>query len=316
MSMSFPLPGSPSDLTTQPDGTDAYAALSLDEPGRKAIVETKATCPFIGGAITDGALSVRNAVAKPMASVEDIRQLGNAGGGDLGDLLAVFAAGNHAHMHDRTGVIAETAPLGLFFLDFPGSQGSHAGHSGILQGDPKVRDSGRLSRSDLARLTQRATDGWIKRSDVGHFIAENLIKDPNAHAFGANVAKLLAKDLSEFASTIGPFWKNKLFGSDAETAAAHRDADEKLTKLLGEDHLLGSAGEFGLLFAFFAQRRGAQEIDGEPAISVRDIEWMFVDKHLPSGWETWPKTRVDWVKNTVALAVSAATAYHKLKRAV
>ncbi len=312
MSHSFPLDGS----TNEPDGTGALAPLSLNEPGKKTLVETKATCPFIGGAITDRALVVRNNAATPMASIEDVRRLGNAGGGDLGDLLAIFAAGNHAHTHDPTGAIIDTAPQGLFFLDFPASQGSHAGHSGILQGDPKMRDSGRLSRADLARLTQRATDGWLKRSDVGHFIAENLIKDPNAQVFGANVAKLLVRDLTEFANTIGPFWSKKLFGSDEESAAAHRTADEKLTRLLGEDHLLGSAGEFGLLFAFFAQRPGAQEIDGEPAISVRDIEYMFVDKHLPSGWQTWRKTRIDWVRNTVALAVSAAGAYHKLKRTV
>lgn len=308
MSNAFP----PSRAANESDRTGAV--LSLDAPAKKAIVEAKATCPFIGGAISDGALAVRNSTAKPMASLDDVRQLGNAGGGDLGDLLVLFAAGNHAHMRDHTGAITDTAPLGLFFLDFPRSQGSHAGHSGILQGDPKVRDSGRLSREHLARLTQHATDGWLKRSSVGHFIAENLINDPNAQVFGANVAKLLAKDLTEFANTIGPFWSKRLFGSDAELAAAHRDADEKLTKLLGEDHLLGAAGEFGLLFAFFAKRPGAQDIDGEPAISVRDIEWMFVDKHLPSGWENWPKTRVDWVRHTVALAISAAGAYHKLKR--
>jgi hypothetical protein len=314
MSHTFPLPGA----TNPPGDAEVYAALHLDDQGKQAIVETKATCPFIGSAISGGTLALyhhSDHAGWPMASIEAVRKLGNTGGGDLGDLLVIFATGNHSILRDHAGTITQTAPHGLFFLDFPGSQGSHAGHSGILQGDPKTRDSGRLSRADLDRLIRRATNGWIKRSDVGHFIAENLIRDPNAQVFGTNVAKMLAKDLSEFASTIGPFWKNKLFGSDAETTAAHRDADEKLTKLLGEDHLLGSAGEFGLLFAFFAQRPSAQEIDGEPAISVRDIEWMFVDKHLPTGWETWRKTRVDWVRNTVALAVSAAAAYHKLKRA-
>ncbi len=308
------IPVSFSDSSNPPGEASVYAELTLDEACKRAIVETKATCPFIGAAIADGALVMRHTAATPMASLEDIRQLGNTGGGDLGDLLVLFAAGNHGHARDHTGAITDTAVPGLFFLDFPGSQGSHAGHSGVLQGDPTVRDSGRLSRAELARLTQRATDGWITRSAVGHFIAENLVRDPGAQVFGATVAKLIAKDLTEFLSTIGPFWSKRLFGSEAERADAHRAADEKLTKLLGEDHLLGSAGEFGLLFAFFANRPGAQDMDGEPAISVRDIEWMFVDKHLPSGWQTWRKTRVDWVKNTVALAVSAAGAYYKLKR--
>ena len=33
-------------------------------------------------------------------------------------------------------------------------------------------------------------------------------------------------------------------------ADSHRDLEEKLTKLGGEDNLVGSSGEFGLLFAF------------------------------------------------------------------
>ena len=103
-------------------------------------------------------------------------------------------------------------------------------------------------------------------------------------------------------------------GFRKQADATHRDIEKKLTKLTGEDNLVGSAGEFGLLFAFVANRPGAREIGGEPAVSVDDLRVMFLDKRLPDGWENWKKTRIDWVKNTSALAISAGKEYHALKR--
>ena len=95
----------------------------------------------------------------------------------------------------------------------------------------------------------------------------------------------------------------KLFGHEA---AGHRDLEQKLTRLLGEDNLVGSCGEFGLLFAFLANKPGGVRIAGEPAVEVRDLKSMFVDKRLPEGWKTWKKNRVDWVTNTTGLLISAA----------
>ena len=61
-------------------------------------------------------------------------------------------------------------------------------------------------------------------------------------------------------------------------------SSQKLTKLLGDDNLVGSAGEFGLLFAFLANTPDAHEEDGEPTISVTDLETMFVQKSFrPAG---------------------------------
>ena len=42
---------------------------------------------------------------------------------------------------------------------------------------------------------------------------------------------------------------------------------------------------------------------------------MFVDKRLPEGWQTWKKTRLDWVRNTTALALAAGREYLRLKKA-
>lgn len=294
------------------DNPNKLVELSGDE--KALLVERKATCPFIGSAVAQGQIPVRNDAKDPLASIEDVRRLGNTGGGDLGDLLVLFASGNHAFMRGDSGKLDRPVPSGLFSLEFPGSQGSHPGHSGILQGDPEMLDSGRLSKADFARLTSRAKEGLIKRADVGRFIAENLLRDPKSKVFEIKTAALLASDFGEFMKTIGPGLLSKLFGSNEDTDATHREIEEKLTKLTGEDNLVGSAGEFGLLFAFLANRPGAREVEGEPTVAVQDLKGMFVDKHLPDGWETWKKSRRDWVRNTTGLLISAGKEYRALKR--
>ena len=292
--------------------------LSVDE--KDQLVERKATCPFIGSAVAEGKLAVRCSAENPLASIGDVERLGNSGGGDLGDLLALFAAGNHAFMRGDSGKLDKEVPSGLFSLDFPGSQGAHPGHSGILIGDPERIDSGRLSLADFERLTSRARDGWIKRSDVGRFIAENLARDPKSKVDVSNVTKLVGQDLRaltgdvhKFALTFGPRWLRKLFGFGEGRRLVSRNLKESLTKLLGEDNLVGSAGEFGLLFAFLANRPGAKKVDGEPAVAVEDLKNMFIEKRLPAGSEGWKKSWADWIENTAELAASAAKQYHTLR---
>lgn len=211
------------------------------------------------------------------------------------------------------GKLDQPVPAGQFSLDFPGSQGSHPGHSGILQGDPGALDSGRFSDSDFARLAGRAKNGYIKRSDIGKFIAENLVKDPDSKVFGARVVELLATDLGGFIRQIGPSLlekiENKIEGTDA--SAEERKLFEFLTKTAGEDNLVGSAGEFGLMLAFLANKPGGQQVDREPAVSVTDLTAMFKDKRFPNGWQTWPKTSKDWVSNTTALVIAAGAEYMK-----
>lgn len=283
--------------------------LSSDEKAQ--VVEKRATCPFLAGAINEGKLPVRNAAAHPLASIDDVRILGNSGGGDLGDLLALFASGNHAFMRGESGTLDKPVANGLFSLELPGSQGSHPGHSGILQGDPLLPGSGRFSAADYARLTARATDGWLKRSDVGRFIAENFIRDAAAKVATDAIRPLLSGGIDVVHTGHGAFI-DKFFGSDEEAETTHREFEQKLTRLLGSDNLAGSAGEFGLLFAFLANKPGATEVDGEAAIAVADLETMFVHKQLPAGWETWKKSRIDWVKNTTALLISARREYRAL----
>ena len=303
-------------MSSNPNNT-----VELSDEERALLVEKKVACPFIGSAVAERRLAVRNDANNPLASVEEVRELGNTGGGNLGEVLVLFANGNHAKMRDDSGGLNKHAPDGLFSLEFPGSQGSHPGHSGILQGDPKTLGSGRLSEADFARLVSRAKDGWIRRSDVGRFIAENLKNDPNSKVLSKSTVLLLASDFGEVAksafSTVSTFL-GRLFGFRKDEGASLREIQEKLTKLTGEDNLVGSAGEFGLLFAFLANRPGAKQVEerlGEPAVSVQDLKEMFVDKRLPDGWETWKKTRLDWITSTNALIASARKEYSALTRA-
>jgi len=283
--------------------------IELSDDERALVVERKATCPFIGAAVAEGLLPVRNNAQDPLASIEDVRRLGNTGGSHLGDVFVLFANGNHAFMQGTSGTLDQGVPDGLFSLDFPGSQGSHPGHSGILQGDPGVLNSGRLSEVDFERLIGRAHNGLIKRSDVGRFIGENVLKDPESTVIDMDTAPEFVRDFFELMQTI------TLAAVDIFDRESHyRDIQQKFTKLAGMDNLVGSAGEFGLLFAFLANKPNAEEVDGEPAVAVEDLQTMFVDKHLPVGWETWKKSRVDWVKNTIELYKSAREEYSRLSQ--
>ena len=278
--------------------TDAVATSLVD---RQTITEKKATCPFAGTAVESGALAVLNGVKRPIAWVKDIVALGDSGGGNLGSgVLQIFAKGNHARMasSDDDSTLDTAVPDGTFSLDFPGSQGSHPGHSGILEADWRTTSSGRFSQPDFDRLLAHAENGHITRSEVGKFIAENLARDPNSKVFGAKTILLLGKDLVSFAATVPSLDDTKLF--------------EALTKLTGEDNLVGSAGEYGLLFAFLANSPNTIQVDGEPALSVDDVTGMFQQKQFPAGWNTWQKTRGDWILSTTALLHAAAVEYLRI----
>ncbi len=76
---------------------------------------------------------------------------------------------------------------------------------------------------------------------------------------------------------------------------------------------MGSAGEFGLLFAFFANKPDAPK-GTEPTLSVEDLTLMFERKQFPSGWKTWKKEASTWVTSTVYLAASAVKEFENLKK--
>jgi hypothetical protein len=275
--------------------------VELTPAERDELVTKKVTCPFLGSAVATRQLTVRNEPANPLASVQEVIDLGNSGGGDLGRVLGFFARGNHGKMHGPSGKLDTPVPPGFFSLDLPGSQGSHPGHSGILQGDPTQLDSGRFSGDDLRRLEDMSHDGFIKRSDIALFIAENLRRDPRSRLFPLALWVREAVDLTR----------------DVLLNLAHPAADrtegeiQTLARLAGSNNLVGSAGEFGLLLAFLHNSPRTRHDGGDPAFSMAEISAMFRDKKLPDDFQTWRKTARDWIVHTVELAGGAAATLTK-----
>jgi len=268
--------------------------VELGPSERKELVEKKATCPFLGSAIAAEKrpkLPVRNHPENPLASIQDVILLGNTGGGDLGKVLGFFARGNHGKMRDPEGHLEARVPSGLFSLDLPGSQGSHHGHSGILQGDPTQLDSGRFSDADFQRLAGMSHGGFIKRSDIVHFIVGNFKHDPDAQSFPLEKWAREAVDLSIAA----------LRQLGGHNPVEDREIEQSAASIVGGNHLLASAGEFGLLLAFLHNSPNTRH-DRDPAFSMDEIAMMFRDKKLPEGWEEWEKTARDWILHTFSLA--------------
>ena len=272
--------------------------VSLAREDLNEIAERMATCPFVGAAVAMGQLQVLNTAESPLASIDEIARLGDLGGGDLGSrVLKLFARGNHSRWVVPMQGTDPFVPTGTFSLQFGGSQGAHAGHSGILLGNPGEVGHGRFDQIQFDRLAGHADrDGRLSIDAVGDFIADNLRQDANAQVLPAlKLIRDTARLLNEF--------KDVVLGGD-ETEST--EAFEALTKLLGEDHLVASAGEWGLLFAFLKDSPNSD--DGDIALS--DVSTMFVDKRLPGGWETWKKTALSWIKATLRLTKDASFAYH------
>jgi len=286
--------------------------IALSTDAAQGLATTKATCPFIGSIVAEGTLGVYQYANHPLANIADVMALGNSGkGSTLGYVLELFATGNHAKQLGPDGKKLDApVPAAQFSLDFPGSQGSHWGHSGILQGNPTVLNSGRWSGADFDRLLAKAAGGSITVQSIGYFIAENIKRDPNSRTVTHGLIPVVITDAAKLLGNIGPA---------VEAFVTHRDplkvrqVATDVTKLLGDDNLIGSAGELGLLFAFLEHSPATTTVGGHLAISVVDITSMFKSHRLPAGWRDWTKSGLSWVKFTAELAYHARTHLNTLK---
>lgn len=272
-------------------------ASDMSTAERMIIAEKMSTCPFIAAAVATQQLQIFQEKKEPVASIEEIVKLGDSGGGDLGRrVLKLFARGNHSRLllsADESQLTAD----GFFSLVFGGSQGAHPGHSGILLQDPTAVGAGKFDPAAFQRLLDHSDrPGFLSIDGIGDFIAENIKNDKQAQVLpGWEWIKDTIHLLKEFKDVI-----------INNTADEKTEAVEAITKILGEDHLVGSAGEWALLFAFL--QNSPRTEDGD--ISIEDVTSMFVHKQFPDGWETWKKSALSWVKYTVRLTKDAAFAYY------
>ena len=291
---------------------DISRIVALGDEQRARLVVAKTTCPFVGSVVAQGLLPVRNTEADPLASIDDVRALGNSGGGSLGRLLALFASTRQVRMRGESGALDRKAPDGLFSLELPGSLGAHYGDSGILIGDPHALGSGRWSEADFQRLAGHAEGGMLKRSAVATFIAENLARDPRAKVF---IWGLWGRDLLAFLAAVAQAAVSTFFASAGAARLARAEMAAKFTALAMESDLFGSSGEFALLFSLLAHQPGAVSVDGEPALKLVDVEGMYRHKRLPEGWESWPKSMLEAFGHMAALVRHAIPQYRRLTRA-
>ena len=232
--------------------------LDLPPVNRAEIARRKATCPFIGPAVRSGALPIYGSVDRPMAKIDDVAALGDSGGGSLGSrVLAFFATGNHSCLPNAAGSFDASTPDGMFSLDFPGSRGAHPGDSRILLENPAELESGRFSEEEFRRLAAFADeDGMLSVGAIGEFIAQNVARDPQARRLElARVFPLFGGALREGAEGLFDVVRGKA------SSRNHVEFLEALSALAPEDNILGSAGEFGLLFAFLSHRPDADDED-------------------------------------------------------
>lgn len=294
--------------------------VDLTEQQRKSIAVRKATCPFIGSAVNSGDLKVLNSAEVPLAAIENVAELGDTGGGKLGSIvLTFFATGNHSRMPGPVGEPGERVPQDHFSLDLAGSPGAHWGHSGILLDDPTQRNSGDFDKEAFQRLADLADGGLLTTQAFGKFIADNLKRDKGK-------AKVLPFDdlkaglhdvfreagetvLGEILEHAEAFFARILPGV-FDSVPEHDDTElvEKLTALARQDNLVGSAGEFALLFALLAGQPAVNEDDGM-VIRLKDVELMMKEHQLPDGWEDWPKSSRVWLHATMRITASAAKAH-------
>ncbi len=261
------------------------------------VARQRATCPFIGSLVAQGLLPVSGSSSNPLASLSDIQRLGNTpdAKGHFGELLAMFATGNHAFYRNRSAV-----PAGTFSLDFPYSQGSHAGDSDILQ---RELSSPSFSAGDFQHMASFATDGKLSRTAVGKFIASNVKADPRSTflTHGSVTGSFrAARDL--FFRIVASWFKS----SDPQ---AGRRVASALTRLLAVDNLAGSSGEFALFFSLVQHRTDGR--DGS-VLYVDELLNAFQNKVLPNGWQNWAKSRVDWAENTADILFHAYSAFARL----
>jgi hypothetical protein len=144
--------------------------------------------------------------------------------------------------------------------------------------------------------------------EIGNYIAENMLADPSSKVLGLGVAELLGIDKETFMKLAAHDLFNKITGSQRTQATLLQG----LTKILGEDNLIGSSGEFGLLLAFLSNSPHTTKVNGEPAFAIADMAPIFGAngvRAFPDGWDTWRKTSLDWVIHTTMLSQAALVHY-------
>jgi hypothetical protein len=305
--------------------------LQLDKPlqltaGERMQMATRmGVCPFVGSKIAQGELPIYGSKDNPLAKIEDIAAAGGAG--SLGPhVLPIFAQGNHDMMLGPDGKLSVPCPEGFFSLHLLGSKGSHGANSGILH-EPLNRSlgAGRRSPEDFDWLKGFANaHGKLDVKGMGRAIAERMAEykdlDPSVMVSGAAVFEAIGLDgvrvVSGAASALVEALENKLrdlFGDGTPAKKEHRALVERLTTLTGQNTLVGSCGEWALLFAGWANAPGVRQRDGSIQLDFASIEPQFLKGKTPAEFDAAEKSAIDWAKTTAQITLHAFLEYRRLR---
>lgn len=309
-----PTPFHPSMVSTS---LQLDTALELTNAQRLTVATKMAVCPFIGSkTATD--LPIYGSKDNPLAKVADV--IKSAGPGSLGEaVLRIFAEGNHSKMLGPSGKLDKSCPEGFMSLHLLGSQGSGPGRQKILHGDdPTEIGAGHLRPENFERLKSFANaDGTIGTEGLGKAIGRRMFEerdDPHVKVWGAKVFGLLGIDFAKAFSAAGPALFEEAIGTPALGGPAEVEFLQKLTKFSGDNTLVASSGEWGLIGAFFENAPGVKQADGTLKIPVKYLEAMFLKKELPAGADDWEKNGSGWAQATTRILLAAAKEYHRLTK--
>jgi hypothetical protein len=201
--------------------------------------------------------------------------------------------------------------LGYSPLDLAGSVAAHAGHSGILSADSDVPNAGRFSQAAWDRLLLRAENGFITRTNLAKWSAENNLIDPKAKAVGLT---RLFKDIAYFLKTLGgaifSAYEQHKAGSKLLTAAELNPLRAGVMASLASN-LFNSAAEMAFLATLLHHSPKSRPASGsvEFAVSVADLTDLFIHRRLPAGFTTWPKNKADFFAHVGPCIKTAAQKY-------
>lgn len=300
--------------------------MAFPDADRAKLLALGTRCPFIGSIEKAGLIEQKGTLHAPIGTQASVAAQGDAGGGDLGStILKLFMTINHHNLVGQDGTIVDPetkqavqVPSGYFGLWFPGSDGAHPAHTGIMMGNPSKPGTGTFNQQRLDDLNSYASvkdekgrDALTNR-DIGKFIGTNVASWDKTHPGEPAARGLDHASIADHLRKLHELHRRAARGEPPKVVA-----EELFHLLITGNDLFNSAGEFALLVVRFrdgTHTTGGKvgEFFGLPAHSTLSTEAttkLFKDNQLPEGWDNHPAYAAQWIAATTSIAFHAVNAW-------